>query len=92
MIRCVKTFFLLITIIGLCVLCDYFRATSEFALKQSHWLLRTVNHAECTDVYILTDQDMAERNHSWSVEYRFVDVILTLYDLNGAVKCDYASK
>lgn len=92
LIRCVKPFLLFSIFIGVYVLFDYFYTTSDFALKQNHWLLRTINHPDCSDTYILTDEDMTQRNQSWSVEYRFVDVILTLYDPNGSIKCAYASK
>lgn len=92
LIRFVKASLIISVLIGLFILFDYFRSTSDSALKQSHWLIRTMNDAECTDIYKLTDADMPQRNQSWSVEYRFVDMILTLYDSDGSVKCDYASK
>lgn len=92
LIRCAKASLILSVLIGSFILFDYFCSTSDSALKQNHWLIRTMNDAECTDIYRLTDVDIPMRNQSWSVEYRFVDVILTLYHSDGSVTCDYASK
>lgn len=92
LIRCVKAILILSFIIGLCIWLDYLHSTSDRNLLQNHWLLRTMNHPACTDTYILTNDDLKNRNQYWTVQYRFIDVILTLRTFDGGVKCDYASK
>ena len=86
-IRCVKAFFCIIIAY---IACDYFYVTSDFALKHTHWL--NAGDVSCGDVYFLVEEDMPQRNKMWSVQYRFIVVILWLYDDQGNIVCRYASK
>ncbi len=77
--------------IAVALLVDYVYSTSNFVLKHTHWLNAGEN-AGCADIYSFVDEDMQQRDKTWSVQYRFVDVILWTYDENGEVMCRYASK
>ena len=69
---------------------DYFYVTSDYALVRTSWL--NAGEISCGDIYVLGEKDLPYRDKTWSVQYRFVDVILLIHDDNGNEICRYASK
>ncbi len=73
----------------------YFYMTNNFVLEHHRWLLSEMGNGNiaCSDTSPFEHIEFKDRGQTWDVEYRVIDVILTIYDpKTHKMMCSYASK